>query len=157
MSSIPFDAGAPGRAEKQFREAFDRLKRGKPKLLPKGSKVSQNNVAKEAGVDPSALRRKRFPNLVSEIQKWIEANGKATAGISPRQHVLVQRNRNRDLREQIEDLKIQRDDALGKLVDAEARIVYLVLENERLSAHLSLPKVAPIRPAKSGKPTSRER
>ena len=43
------------KAELQFYEAFIRLKNNKPNILPKGTKVSQNNVAKEAGVDPSAL------------------------------------------------------------------------------------------------------
>jgi len=151
MSSIPFDPGSIGRAETQFRGAFDRLKQGKPTRLPKGSKVSQNNVAKEAGVDPSALRRARFPELVEEIQQWIATHGNALSDSSPRQKVLAGRARNRDLRKQIDDLKIQRDDALAKLVDAEARIVYLALENERLRALLPPSNVAPIRPSQVGK------
>ena len=62
------------KAELQFYEAFIRLKNNKPNILPKGTKVSQNNVAKEAGVDPSALRKSRYPNLISEIQEWMDQN-----------------------------------------------------------------------------------
>ena len=136
MSSIPPDPAPIGRAEKQFRDAFDRRTRAKPNRLPKRSKLSQNNVAREAGFDPSALRRTRFPSVVDDIQQWIAANGTASSASLPTQGVPARRARNRDLRRQIADLKVQRDDALGKLVDAEARVVYLTLENERLSSQL---------------------
>jgi len=48
------------------------LANGIPKILPKGSKVSQNNVAREAGCTPSALRKERFPNLIERIKTFIE-------------------------------------------------------------------------------------
>ena len=59
-------------AEQRFRQAFERLKANKPKVLEVGTPVSQNNVAKEAGCDPSALRKSRFPALVREIQAYLE-------------------------------------------------------------------------------------
>lgn len=144
MSSTKFDPGPTGRAEQKFREAFDRLLSGKPQLLPKGSRISQNNVAKEAGVDPSALRRVRFPKLVEEIQRWIEANESSQP--SPRQQLLAQRSKARGLRDQLDALRTQRDDALSKLVTAEARIVSLTAENERLQALLPAKKVTSLRP-----------
>lgn len=55
-------------AEKNFRMAFERLKSGKTTRLPEGAQISQNNVAREAGYDPSALKKARFPTLVYEIQ-----------------------------------------------------------------------------------------
>ncbi len=125
-----------GRAELKFREAFERLKIGKPIILPKGTTLSQNNVAKEAGVDPSALRRSRFPELVTEIQLWIEGHKADPSVKSARQMMLSQRSRNRDLRERINSLAGQRDDALSKLVDTQAIIVELTRENERLKAQL---------------------
>ena len=140
-----------GRAERQFREAFERLKQRKPQRLPKGTKVSQNNVAKEAGTVPSALRRARFPVLVDEIQAWISEHREDDAQQSPRQKALAQRGRNRGLRERIDELEAQRDDALGKLVSAEARIVELTIENERLTAQLLPTNVAPLRPADGSK------
>ena len=58
-------------AEQLFRKAFERLKNNKPKVLPRDTPVSQNNVAKEAGRDPSALKKDRYPILVLEIQAYI--------------------------------------------------------------------------------------
>ena len=57
-------------AERRFREAFERLKAREPLRLDKGTEVTQNNVAKEAGTDPSALRRSRYPVLVDDIQAY---------------------------------------------------------------------------------------
>lgn len=68
----------PG-AEQRFREAFERLKSGCPELLPPGSLVSQNNVALEAGCTPSALRKERFPTLVSDIQRHLAKGSGADA------------------------------------------------------------------------------
>jgi|SRR5579863_3574005 len=150
MSSIPFDPGPMGRAEKRFREAFDRLKCGRPIHLPKGTRVTQNNVAKEAGVDPSALRPKRYPRLVAEIQEWIEANRDNSSAKSPRQIALARRSRNRDLKEQNAALRAQRDDALSRLVDAEATILEVVAENQRLRAQQPQTNVTPLRPAHAG-------
>jgi hypothetical protein len=59
---------------------------------PKARHLSQNNVAKEVGVDPSALRRARFPELVSEIQDWIESHKDEQTRQSPRQMMLAQRS-----------------------------------------------------------------
>lgn len=130
-----------GKAEQKFRDAFERLKIGKTEILPKGTIVSQNNVAKEAGVDPSALRRTRFPALVAEIQEWIEQNKQVIAEKSPRQMLLAQRSRSRNLRERIDSLTMQRDMALSKLVDAQARIVELTLENDRLRAQFPISNI----------------
>lgn len=136
MSSKPTEPRKVSKAELKFREAFERLKAGKPDILPKGTLLSQNNVAKEAGVDPSALRRVRFPELVADIQAWIEAHKDEATTKSPRQMMLAQRSRNRDLKEKVEALEEQRDKALGQLLDAQARILDLTLENQRLRAQL---------------------
>lgn len=122
-----------GRAEQAFWDAFERLKKGKPRLVPKGTKVTQNNIAREVGVDPSALRKSRFPKLVVAIQQWIDENPVQSTK-SPRQMALAGRAATRDLRATIELLKTQRDDALATLVEAEARIVELTIENTRLLA-----------------------
>lgn len=135
MSSRPNTEPLKRSAESAFREAFDRLKRGKPDKLPKGTIVSQNNVAKEAGCDPSALRKARFPSLISEIQRWI-AEHAPDKPQSPRQTILAQRGRNRSLREKIEGLKAERDNALSLLVEADSKILHLTLENIRLEAQL---------------------
>jgi len=136
MSSQTVEARKISKAELKFRDAFERLKAGKPDILPKGTPLSQNNVAKEAGVDPSALRRARFPELVADIQAWIEAHKDEATTKSPRQMMLAQRSRNRDLKEKVEALEEQRDKALGQLLDVQARILDLTLENQRLRAQL---------------------
>jgi hypothetical protein len=119
------DSTSPGRTESALRAAFERLKHGEPQRLKKGTPVTQNNVAREAGYqDPSILRKQRFPSLVAEIQRWVEAHG-AEPPPSPRQTLLRQRRRNRSLREQIADLTAQRDQAMSLLVAADAEILRL--------------------------------
>lgn len=122
-------------AEQRFRDAFERLKLGVPQLLPKGTSVSQNNVAKEAGCDPSALRKSRFPLLVIEIQEWLEAH-KSEQPPSERQRLLKQRRKNRDTRETIADLKKQRDTTAGLLADADRKIMELSEKVTDLQAKL---------------------
>lgn len=124
-----------GRAEKMFREAFDRLKRNKPQRLPEGTPVTQNNVAKEAGVDPSALRSARYPELSAEIKKWARERP-ADGPISARQATLAKRAENRKWRERVAGLTAQRDEALSRLVDAEAEIVELMQRVVTLEAQL---------------------
>ncbi|WP_318351643.1 hypothetical protein [Klebsiella pneumoniae] len=71
MSSGKHESADPAKrmsAGEQYRAAFERLKSNKPERLPKGTPVSQNNVAKEAGSDPSALKKARFPLLIAEIK-----------------------------------------------------------------------------------------
>lgn len=123
-------------AEKSFREAFERLKQGAPNLLPKNTPVSQNNVAKEAGCDPSALRKSRYPSLVAEIQRWI-AEHQTESPSSERQKMLAHRRRNRSLRDQLESFKVERDQALSLLVEADATILYQAREIEYLKGRLS--------------------
>ncbi len=122
-------------AEQRFRDAFERLKLGVPQVLPKGTPVSQNNVAKEAGCDPSALRKARFPLLVLAIQEWVESH-KSEQQPSERQRLLKQRGKNRDMRETIADLKKQRDIAAGLLADADLRIVELTEKLADVQARL---------------------
>lgn len=137
------------RAEAKFREAFTRLKMGKTEIVPVGSKVSQNAVAKEAGVLPSALRSSRFPDLCREIGEWIEEHKDDPAQKSGRQRILTERKARRAAQEKILEMKAQRDIALSKLLSAERYIVELTMEIRRLRA-LSPASVAPMRPADRG-------
>ena len=125
----------PKTAEANFREAFERLKVGAPKVLRPGTPVSQNNVAKEAGCDPSALRKSRFPGLVAEIQRHLANHGGERAP-SERQRLLKQRQRSRDSQETIKDLKAQRDAAASLLVEANAQIGILTLKVRDLETRL---------------------
>lgn len=142
-------------AEAKFREAFERLKTGKTEIVPVGSKVSQNAVAKEAGVLPSALRSSRFPDLCREIAGWIEEHKDDPAQKSGRQKILAERNARRADRERLQEMKIQRDLALSKLLSAEMHILELTMEVRRLRA-LTPDPVAPLRPADRGKASGKK-
>lgn len=155
MSSVEHDKKTTSRAEAKFREAFERLKSGRTELVPSRFKVSQNAVAKEAGVDPSALRPSRFPDLCREIAQWIEAHKDDPAQKSGRQRQLGEAKARRAVREQLQAMKIQRDLALSKLLSAEAHILELTMEIRRLRA-LTPGPVVPIRPADASKAVVRQ-
>jgi hypothetical protein len=135
VTSRPEDRSVVSKAEMAFREAFERLKKNRPETLAKNSVVSQDNVAKEAGCDPSALRKSRYPGLVAEIQLWLETN-RPQSPLSSRQIVISQRKRNRPLKQRIEDMKAQRDSLASLLVEADAKILELTLENARLRSEV---------------------
>ena len=132
-----------GNAEQQFREAFDRLKRGKPAVLSKGTAVTQNNVAREAGRDPSALKESRYPALIDDIQHWTAEFAKG-APPSPRQAALRARKRGVDLKARNAQIAEQRDLALSKLVEADNKILHLTLELERAADDQASSNVKPI-------------
>lgn len=117
----------------QYRAAFERLKANNPERLPKGSLVSQNNVAKEAGTDPSSLKKSRFPLLISEIQSYVKEKS-FNRPLSVRQIRLHARAKNKKLHDRILQLVEQRDHLVSLLCEADAKILELydrVLELER--------------------------
>lgn len=125
----------PKTAEANFRSAFERLKTGVPKVLPLGTLVSQNNVAKEAGCDPSALRKSRFLDLVTEIQTFLTSPG-VERPPSERQRLIKERQQSRNARETLTDFKAQRDAAASLLVEAHAHIGILTRRVRDLEARL---------------------
>lgn len=145
----PFEQPAKT-AELKFRDAFARLRNCRPQRLPKGSKLTQNNVAREAGVDPSALRRARFPELIAEIQAWVEAHAEDETQKSPRQRLLAVRGRNRGLRQRLIEVTQQRDLAAAKVILLEERLVALTVENERLKVRAFGSDSSPLRVADRG-------
>jgi hypothetical protein len=125
----------PKTAEAKFREAFERLKNNSPKVLPPGTPLSQNNVAKEAGCDPSALRKSRFLGLVEEIQAYLATHGHERPA-SERQRLLKARQVSRSKSEAIIHLRAQRDDAASRLVESDELIVTLTRRIRDLEAKL---------------------
>jgi len=128
-----------------YRAAFERLKNNKPERLSKGTPVSQNNVAKEAGRDPSALKKTRFPLLISEIQTYV-ASYAEDRPLSVRQVSLLARKRNRGLRERIGEIEQQRDHLASLLSEADATILELYDRIDELERQLSAWNVLPIDP-----------
>ncbi|WP_414728273.1 hypothetical protein [Zhongshania aliphaticivorans] len=89
-------------AEESFRAAFERLKKGCNVILEGKVPVTQNNVAREAGRDPSALKKNRYPLLVLEIQAFVKAQeDKARVRSSSKD------NRTRSDKEKIQALRKQ--------------------------------------------------
>lgn len=118
-------------AEQAFREAFIRLKENRPERLPLGARLSQNAVALEAGRDPSALKKSRYPTLIAEIQNWGRDHHQTAAEQGSRLgHSHSKKTRSQT--EEITDLKRQRDKLTSKLLEASATIVELAAENHRL-------------------------
>lgn len=132
-------------AEGRFREAFARLKAGKPSVLGPGTAVSQNNVAKEAGTDPTALRKARYPALIREIQAYVEIAGHEKAAQAER--LVRRRQRRQDIDTKVKTLQAQRDHAQAQLVGAQRRLLELLQENAAVRARLDdlLPAPTPLR------------
>ena len=120
------DVEIPARrsAADQYRDAFERLKLNRPQLLPKGTPVTQNNVAKEAGSDPSALKKSRFPSLIAEIKTYVEQHAEERPP-SLNQVNLLARQKSRALRDRIEQVARQRDQLASLLSEADAKIIEL--------------------------------
>ena len=137
MSFIPDE---PSSAEQRFRQAFERLKAGQPKVLERGKEITQNNIAREAGCDPSALRKARFPVLIREIQAYVELHQDATP--SKRQAELKRRKSRRSLKDRLVDSVRQRDAAQSLLASANLRIIELSEQVRSLQEQLgeALPK-----------------
>jgi hypothetical protein len=124
----------PASAQTRFRQAFERLKQGKPKVLPQGTVVTQNNVAREAGCDPSALKKARFPALVREIKTYVNLQ-------KPKEEPAIrkavrQKATKRSTEQRLVDTIAQRDMAQSRLVSANARIVELTDELQSVQRKL---------------------
>ncbi|WP_232094845.1 hypothetical protein [Serratia ureilytica] len=139
------DPAKPMGAGEQYRAAFERLKNNKPERLPKGTSVSQNNVAKEAGRDPSALKKTRFPLLIAEIQTYV-ASYAEDRPVSVRQVSLLARQKNRGLRERIGEIEQQRNHLDSLLSEADATILELYDRIAELERQLPALNVRPIDP-----------
>lgn len=115
-------------AEQNYREAFERLKNGTPRLLPKGTPVSQNNVAREAGNDPSALKFDRFPLLIGEIQGYLKIHEAKEEQKAKR--TKQQRENRLDLRGQLAAVTKQRDRLQSQRVGGHKFILEMMEEIE---------------------------
>ncbi|WP_130905403.1 MULTISPECIES: hypothetical protein [unclassified Pseudomonas] len=120
------DVELPARrsAADQYRDAFERLKLNRPQLLPKGTPVTQNNVAKEAGSDPSALKKSRFPSLIAEIKTYVEQHAEERPPSLSKVNLLA-RQKSRALRDRMEQVARQRDQLASLLSEADAKIIEL--------------------------------
>lgn len=123
-------------AEKYYREAFERLKSGTPIRLENGSCVSQNNVAREAGSDSTALKKDRFPSLIAEIQRYVMLNSESSPA-SKRGARLLRKKQRRSLQNELDDSKKQRDKLASQLLEADMTILELRNKLADLSRQIS--------------------
>jgi chromosome segregation ATPase len=132
-------------AEQRFRNAFERLKADRPQVLAPGTAISQNNVAKEAGTDPTALRKARYPDLIRDIQEWVANAEREKTTLRKRR--ARQRSQREALQAQLHDLKLQRDHAQAELLSAHRLVLELLQENASLRTQLenTPPQPTPIR------------
>lgn len=134
-------------AETRYRQAFERLKSGQPKVVEVGTAVTQNNVAREAGCDPTALKKARFPTLVDEIQTYLELH-RGDDQLAA-QKTKRKRAANRTLEERLADAISQRDQAQSILASANRRIVELIQENQDLQRRVDEYQPPPTRLGRS--------
>lgn len=131
---IQSKVGKPENAEERFRNAFERLKSGNPTVLKVGILVTQNNIAREAGCDPSALKKARFPALIREIQAYIELH--PCEENSTNQKIRKKRAKNRSIKERCIDAEKQRDEIQSILACANMRILELTEDVRSLERQL---------------------
>ncbi|WP_223879694.1 hypothetical protein [Dechloromonas sp. CZR5] len=147
MQHVDVNDQQPSAAD-QYRAAFERLKSNMPVRLPKGTLVTQNNVAREAGTDPSALKKSRFPTLIAEIQQFVSSQEDIRPA-SARQARIARQNKNRSLKERLAEVSLQRDTLASKLSEADMVILELrgqldeLLKKESKSTVVSLGKTRP--------------
>lgn len=111
-----------GKAEYDFRMAFERLKNNKPEILPPNSSVTQNNVAREAGRDPSALKKNRYPFLIAEIQAYKKSEVESTPVIKK-----LHDNRSRTEKQKLASCRKQID-KLSSIVAAQNSYIESLLD-----------------------------
>jgi hypothetical protein len=134
-------------AETRFRRAFERLKAGEPKVVKRGLPVSQNNVAREAGCDTTALRKTRYPKLIGEIQAYVELHPEDA---QPLGKTSKTRRANKSARDRLEEMRRQRDQAQSVLVCANLRILELTEQVHDLQGRLETSANVKIFPSRGG-------
>lgn len=130
-------------AEMRFRQAFERLKSGQPNVVEAGAAVTQNNIAREAGCDPSALKKARFPALIREIQAYVELH-KSEYQLAA-QKTKRKRAAKRSMEERLDDAIRQRDEAQSILTSANHRIVELTEQVQSLQRKVDELQPPPIK------------
>jgi hypothetical protein len=107
----------------RLKAAFDRLKSGRPVVLPPGALVSQNNVAREAGIPPANFKKSRFGPLISEVQAYVAQRDGPLLRERARSSSLERELANAVAR--ISELESERDHLRSLLLSAEMKLAEL--------------------------------
>lgn len=100
---------------------------------------------REAGTDPSALRKARYPALIRDIQAWVETAALQQTKSKQRQ---ARQNRNKEsLMETVETLTRQRDQAQSEALSLHRLVLEISVANVKLQSRLDdlLPPPTPLR------------
>jgi len=106
----------------ELRAGFERLKSGDVENVPQGTPVTQNNVARETGMEPSSFKKSRYPLLIDEIQRYISDTSQV-ASKSPGKPKAPKPKPDDDML--VKNAIAERDLAVSKLMIAQVRIIEL--------------------------------
>lgn len=132
-------------AECRFRAALARIIDGSALNVERNAQITQNNVAREAGVDPSALRASRYPALVKEIRD-LACIARANVGRMGHKPHLPRSEERRDEKQRYQDMKRQRDHAAALLASADSEVLRLMLRVRDLERHIEETSPGVVRP-----------
>lgn len=132
MSSLKSKDRSEENAERRFRNAFEKLRNEQSRRSGMGTMFTQADVAREAGCDPSALKKARYPILVAEIQQYLLSQQKRVTNQTPRPS--ARSTNTPELLAKVKLLQLQRDQALSLLVEADTKILELSTELQKFRA-----------------------
>ncbi|MEB0227415.1 TetR family transcriptional regulator [Pseudomonas sp. 10S4] len=121
--------------EKELQLALYRIERGRAKTGEK--KVSIAGVAREAGVS-AALIHNHYPKIAEVIRESQGRSSRAQRDVK-HQDLIAERERNRELRKEVEDLRLK----VARLASINE---VLLNENRDLKAKKNDPKVLDLHP-----------
>ena len=110
----------------ELQSAILRIVNGRPRRVPKGSKLTANNVAKEAGVDRSTIY-KFHSSILSEIQTRNNATPKAVLK-EKRTELARARHRVKEYRQMTEEAQADKE----KLLQVNYRLNQRIKDLEKL-------------------------
>jgi len=114
------------KAIENYYAALFRLKNNTGNIIPPGSKITLDNVAKEAGNGPSSIRKSRpeHQKLILDIES-VEKDRIAKLAISKPLTSKI----NNEWHEKFKNLKIENDDLKKSIQEADNKIYAVVREN----------------------------
>jgi hypothetical protein len=115
-------------------EALERLKKGHPNIIPKGTKLTNDAVSVEAGRKKGSIKKSRdlFRDLIAAI---------AAASAEQGRPVVEQAERLNKVKQTVDGLRVQLDAALGREISLLAELY----DTKKKLAKLTGVRVLPIR------------
>ena len=122
----------------EYFNALDRLRKGRPTVVPKGSNINNDNVALEAGRGKGSIKKSRdvFADLIKAIDE---------AAVEQSKPVNEHKVRLSKANSTAEQLRTQLEAALGR----EMSLLYELYETKKELSRLAGGSVLPIRGGKN--------